>query len=303
MENNKYFDALGVEPLAPEQEPEVNPAPAVPAGEQPTEPTTPSQPEADGAAVEENAGKGSEDKAPLSMEQRRENAARRRAQETQAAVDKALQAQQQKNDALLKEVFEKAGLKNPFTGQPITNHEELRQWNEEQSRRQVQKDLKDGKLTPEAISQAVGNHPAIRQAESIVQQHEAQQQAIRDQQYRAQAEAEFARIQQLDPSIKEPKDILALPTADSFNAYLDRGYSMEDAFYLANRERLEQQKADAAAQAVLNNARSKDHLSPVGNSRASNDVEVPANVMRYYRRLMPNASADEIRRHYNANKK
>lgn len=302
MENNKYFGALGVEPPA-DPAPEVNPTPAVPAGEQPAEPTTPSHPEADGAAVEENAGKGSEDKAPLSMEQRRENAARRRAQETQAAVDKALQVQQQKQDALLKEVFEKAGLKNPYTGQPITSHAELKQWHDEQSRRQVQQDLKDGKLTPEAISQAVGNHPAIQQAQTIVQQHEAQQQAIRDQQYRAQAEAEFARIQQLDPTIKEPKDILALPTADSFNAYLDMGYKMEDAFYLANRERLEKQKEDAAAQAARNNIRSKDHLSPVGNSRASDQVEVPANVMRYYRRLMPNASADEIRRHYNANKK
>lgn len=303
MDENKYFGALGVEPPAPAQEPEENPTPAAPAGEPPAEPSTPSQPGADGAAAEEQAGKGlGGEKAPLTMEQRRENAARRRAQETQAAVDKALTEQQKQQDALLKEVFEKAGLKNPYTGQPITSHEELRQWHEEQSRRQVQQDLKDGKLTPEAISQAVGSHPAIQQAQTIVQQHEAQQQAIRDKQARAEVEAEFARIQQIDPTIKEPKDILALPTADRFNAYLDMGYKMEDAFCLANRERLEQQKADAAAQAARNNIRSKDHLSPVGNSRASDEVEVPANVMRYYRTLMPNASADEIRRHYNANK-
>lgn len=244
-----------------------------------------------------------QDKQPLTEQQRRENAARRRQQEQQAAIDRAvenaLNAEREKQNQQLQGFFAQAGLKNPTTGEPITTMEQFAEWQRQHDAAQLQKDLKAGKLTAEGLQKVMDTHPVIQKAQQLLDHQQAAQKAQQEAEDKARIDAELARISELDPSIKSVGDLLKMPTAEAFRGYVKKGYSFEDAFYLSNRERLEQQKVEAAKQQALNNSRGKDHLNPVGNSRSEGAVAVPAGVMAMYRRLNPTATAEQIQNHYN----
>lgn len=108
----------------------------------------------------------------------------------------------------------------------------------------------------------------------------------------------------MDPNIKDVKDLLHMPTAKAFYEYVNKGLSFKDAFYLANRESLENQRAEAAKQQAMNNSRSKDHLSATGaGARGTGAVSVPAAEMDMYRRFNPDATEAEIQAHYNKSRK
>lgn len=249
-----------------------------------------------------DSGSGSGDQ-PMSQQQRRENAARRRQQEQQAAVNAAVEqavaAEREKHNQQIQAFFAQAGLKNATTGQPITSMEEFAQWQEQHTAAQLQRDLKAGKLTPELLRQAMDSHPVIQQARQLLAQQEAAAAAQQEAADKARIDAEIARIHAIDPSIESVADLLNMPNAEQFRAYVAKGYSFEDAYYLLNRQRIEQQTAEAARQQALNSSRSKDHLQSVGNSRATIQQAVPADVMAMYRRINPKATPEQIIKHYN----
>lgn len=256
------------------------------------------------SADEEGAGEDpGTDKQPLTPQQRRKNAARRRQQEQQTAIDQAVQAALQQERAsqadAMKDFFAKAGLKNTITGAPITSMEEFKAWDQAYGDASLQQKLKDGELTPELLQKAMDNHPVIRQAQQILAQQKAAEKARQLEADKARIDGELERIGKLDPSIKTVADLLKMPTAEAFKGYVKKGCSFEEAFYLANRQRLEQQKVEAARQQALTNSRGKDHLTPVGSSRSEGAVTVPAEVMAMYRRINLKATPEEIQKHYN----
>ena len=323
----KIYEALGLqipegaqgqEPAAPASQ--TSPA-ATETGAQEQEPAAPASGNANsvqsgpdtqkpGAVSADDADAGADpgqDRQPLTEQQRRENAARRRQQEMQSAIDQAvenaLKAEREKQNQQLQGFFATAGLKNPATGEPITTMEQFTEWQKAHADAQLQRDLQAGKLTAEGLQKVMDTHPVIQKAQQLLDQQQAAQKAQQDAEDKARIDAELARISELDPSIKSVGDLLKMPTAEAFKSYVKKGYSFEDAFYLSNRERLEQQKVEAAKQQALNNTRSKDHLNPVGNSRGEGMVEVPADVLAYYRAINPHASEAEIQAHYNKNRK
>ena len=117
--------------------------------------------------------------------------------------------------------------------------------------------------------------------------------------FREKVDAEIAEIGKLDPSIRTPADLLKMPGADRFREYVRRGNNFTDAYYLTNREKLESAAAEAARRQTLNSVRSREHLSAVGNTRSSEGAPVPAEVMKYFRLFLPDASESEIRSYYN----
>lgn len=303
----KLCAAFGVE--MPANEPEE------PAAQQESEnsqqrqedPQTDPEPGAVGAdpQMEDEAGdpQGGEGDQPLTAEQRRENAARRRKQEQQAAVNSAvqtaLQAEKQRTDAQMKEFFASAGLKNTFTGMPITNMEEFQSWNSQRKNERLQRELQAGKLTQEGLAQAISEHPAVQAAQELVQRAEADAKARQKEQDKAVIDAELVRINARDPSIKTVEDLLKMPNAEQFRDLVRRGYSFEDAHYLVNRERFEQAAAEAARQKALNDTRSKAHLTGTGTARGTGTAAVPQAEMDLYRKFNPKATEEEIRAHYN----
>lgn len=281
-------------------------------GEQAQEPAAPAQ-----AATVENEGASAGDSAEeapaedgeesesgaMTAEQRRANAARRRQQEQQAAIDRAvneaLEQERNKNAAAMQDFFAKAGLKNTVTGQPITSMEEFHAWNEQYARAKLEKELKDGKLTAEGLSTAIGSHPIVKQAQQLIDQEEATKRGRQEEAVKARIDAEIAEIHKIDASINSLEDLLRAPYGQDLYAMTKRGYSIKDAHYLLNHERLEAAKMEAARQQGIASARSKDHLTATGTPRGGGLTSVPAGDLAMFRQFNPGASDAEIQAYYN----
>lgn len=264
------------------------------------EPAADQDPETEGAdpAAEEPAGKKT-----LTPEERRANAARRRQKEQQEAIDRAVaearRAEQEKQQAMLQDVFARAGLKDNATGKPITSLEEFNQWHKAFTDGQLQKELKAGKLTKESLEQLIEQHPAVQQAKQLMEQGQTAQRQQQEAADKARIDGELKEISAMDPSIRSVADLLNMPTADKFREYVAKGLGFKDAFYLANRESLEQARAAAARQQAMNNQRGKEHLIATGNPRGGGADAVPSDQMRLFRMLNPNATEQEIQNYYN----
>lgn len=267
---------------------------------------------ADAEGAEDHLAEAQQDpgKQPMSPEERRANAARRREQEQKAlrdqAVNDALSAERQKHAEDMKVFFTQMGIRNPETGNPITSMEEFWNWKRSFDAQQLDKDLKSGKATADQISQMIASHPMVQQAQKIIQQSEVQQQEVQRQQReqqqtadRERIEGDIAEIGKLNPSIKSAADLLAMPKYDTFKGYVGKGMGLLDAYKLTHMEELTEAKASAAAQQVRNNQRGKEHLTPTAAARGSGAQAVPANVMDMYRAFNPKATEAEIQAHYN----
>ena len=312
--------ANGQEPAAPEQTPNI-PAGTV-EGANGQELAAPegngaeSQNDPDTAGREEPSGTGEPQPKPQSEEERRANAARRRQQEQQAAINAAVaaarQEEQQKAADALKNLFTRAGMRNTFTGEPITTQAEFDEWQTRFRNEQIQSQLSKGELTVESLNQLVDNHPVVQQARAAMSTQQsadpnaAQPQAPASQPNAAQQaadnariEAELAEIRKLDPSVQNIGDILNSPTGKEFYAKVQQGYSFLDAFRSVNFDRLTQSKAQAARQQAVINDRGKDHMTGANNSRGSGALSVPAADMAMFRTFNPNATEAQIQAYYN----
>ena len=266
-----------------------------PAGE--TEPTA-ADAESETADTDADTDAGTE-KQPQTPEQRRANAARRRQQEQQAAIDQAVAAEREKQEAFMQTFFAEAGLKNTFTGQPITNKEDFDAGKKQFAENKLQQDLKAGKLTPEDIHKVVSEHPVVKQAGEAISRAETERQQAQAEAFRTKVAGELAEIQKLDPTIKTVEDLLKMPNAQEFYGYVKNGASFLKAFRMANEERLTAAKVEAARQQAISNTRSKAHLTATGNSRGGGAASVPTDELAVFRMFLPGASEAEIQAYYN----
>lgn len=226
----------------------------------------------------------------------------------QQEVRRAVETEQARNQAEWKEFFASAGLTDSLNGgKPITSLEEFRAWKAAYDRAKLEKSLKEGKLTPEALAYS------IREAMNQQPQQKAPLSAggtgpaaAPPEVTKEQIDAELAEIHRLDGSVNGLEDILKLETGGAFQEAVRRGHSFLDAFKLANFDRLQErrqaeaaQAAQRAAQAARNSARSKEHLLPSGGKAGEGSVAVPGDVMEMYRMMMPGASEADIIAHYN----
>lgn len=322
----QVYEALG---LGAQGQEAAEPAPAAseadPTGVQAQEPADPAQeqqptegtrtePPADADAPDEpgdDAVAGTQEgKAPLTPEQRRANAAKRREMEQarqQAAIDQAVQAavkqEQDKQESAMKAFFEKAGLKNTITGEPITNMEQFDAWNQQFNDARLQRELKAGKLTPEGLAAAISNHPVVQQAQQLIASEAAARQAQQTATAKARIDGEIAEIHKLDASIGSLEDLMQTSYWPELYAMTKRGYSIKDAHFLLNHERLEQARVEAARQQGMNNARGKSHMTATTAPRGAGSVSVPAAELALFRQFNPGATDAEIQDYYNRYKK
>lgn len=244
-----------------------------------------------------------DDKPPLTVEERRANAARRREQEKQEAIDKALAEDRAKNAAALAGILKNMGLKDPGSGQPVETLEQLRAFQRSQQNVALQQKIKDGELTPDDIASVVSSVMQDQQAQSAQQTQPVQQPQDTE---AAQATArqrindELHQIMEMDKSVKSIGDLLTVP---EIREKVSRGYSLLDAFTLVRGPKLEQAKQDAAKQAAMNNLRGKSHMAAVGSPRGPGAVSVPRDEMAMYRLFNPGATDAQIQAHYNKNRK
>lgn len=303
-EEKDVYAILGIEQPA-----ESNPQPEV--SENSTEVATGAEAQGDegrevaepGQQVEESANTDLEDeeheeKPQQTREERSRHAAARRKAEQDAAIQAALQQQKAEHDAQMQLLIQGLNLVNPDTGKPVTTMDEYTAMQKAQQQRQLQKNLREGKLAPEDLQAMI----RTELAEAKAQQPKTQQAPEGDGNFQQKVADELAEIGKLDGSVKSLEDILAMETAPAFKEAVKRGATFLEAFKLANFDRLQQagreESAKRAQQAALNSRRSKEHLT-TSATKGTAEVAVPADTLAMYRMLMPGKSDDEIAAHYN----
>lgn len=245
--------------------------------------------------------------AQQTKEQRAENARRRRQEEQEAAikaaVEKALAEEREKSKADMAAFFARANLKNTVTGKPITTMEEFDAWRADYDAAKLEKDLKAGKLTPEALRSAVEQTPALQELRKQQEQRAAADAEQKRAAAQAQVDREIAEIHKLDPSINSVRDLLSMENAKEFYAAVKRGNSFLDAYRLVNFDRLTAARAEAAKRQAMNNARGKDHLTGVRTPQGTGAATVPKDEMEAFKLFNPDATEAEITAWYNKHKK
>ena len=248
---------------------------------------------------EQQRGEGEPGKPEQTREERARHAAARRKAEQDAAVQAALQQQKAEHDRQIAALIASMNLTDPATGKPVTTVEEYNALQKAQQARQLQKNLREGKLLPEDLQALIRSEMESKPEEKPAAAPES---AKPDHDFRQKVEAELAEIEKLDPSVKSLRDILQMETGAAFQAAVNRGASFLDAFKLANFDRLQQagreESAKRAQQAAINSQRSKGHMT-ASAQKGSGAEAVPADTLAMYRMLMPGKSDDEIAAHYN----
>lgn len=301
MEEKDYFEVFGLTPPeeAPDQAPEeqetgegANEGDTAELPEDGTdEAEEAKEPDEEGVNEEEAADPPQESGKPTqTKEERARQAAARRKAEQDQAVQAALAAERERTDAEIKELFGWAGFKNGEA--PIESLEDLRKYKADSDAARLEKDLKAGKLTPEALGQLV-QAEIRRQQPAPAAQNEA---------FQAQVEAELAEIRKYAPEVRTAADFRKLDRAEEFFRQVrEHGHSFAEAYRYVYADRIAEANAKRTAAAEVqrtrNNIRSKEHMRPAA-AKGTGDVPVPADVMRMYRSIMPRASEEEIRRHY-----
>ena len=225
----------------------------------------------------------------------REEAARRQAQEAAA---------QARVDRIYADMFQ--GQNNPYTGQPIRSEADYRAYQEadRQARRTAQ--LQQAGIDPETVRGMVDE--AVRPLRQQVRRQELS--AIQEQARSVNARAQetirqgVETIRQLyGAEVGSVEDIAAMPTGPQFRAYVQKGLSIEEAYYLANRRDIDARRLGAARQAGINRASGKGHLAGMPAAAGDAPYQPTAAEKEAYRAFLPEATDAEIAKAYGAYRK
>lgn len=113
----------------------------------------------------------------------------------------------------------------------------------------------------------------------------------------AELEAQLWEIRLLNPAIHSLAELAGTENYEQLCDMVARGYSLADAYRLANFDTLMKNGMNAARQNAVNDIRSKQHLSKT-QTVGEGTVSVPDEVRRLYLALNPDASLAEIQKHY-----
>lgn len=209
-------------------------------------------------------------------------------------------AAQSRVDQVYQDLF--AGQTNPYTGEPIRTEEDYQRYQQQHQEEEEADELRQSGISPERfqemIDRRLAQHPAMLQAQRITMEAAAAQaRAAQEAAQRTIAEG-LAEISAEWPEIQSLEDIAALPTSGRFDELIRKGLGLVDAFYLANRETFRQREMAAARQAGVNAARGKSHLHQNITPSGADALDVPPEMVRSYRAIMPDATEAEIRAAY-----
>ena len=195
------------------------------------------------------------------------------------------------------EFFKNSGLMNPYTGQPITTRAEYEAYRERFEADQKAKLMEKAGITQEEFQAFVQGLPEVRAARQAKAEAEAAARQAREQEAKARVDEQLRQIQAIDPTVKELGDLAKLDTYPKLYDMVKRGYSILDAYRLANYDTLTQRAAEASRKAAINSVQSKQHLKAT-ESRGGGAIPVPDSVLEEYRVLNPGATKEEIQKHY-----
>nr|DAG39454.1 MAG TPA: hypothetical protein [Caudoviricetes sp.] len=265
------------------------------AGEEGTAQEQGTEAQEDGGIAE--AGDGEE--AVQSAEERSRQAYGRRAREREAERQALTAAAQARVDAVYTDLF--AGQTNPYTGQPIRTEADFRAYREARTRQEREEQMLSAGVDPTALRGMVDDAVKPLREEVQRQRLESVNAEARNVTARAQAAIrqglEAVRVK-YDSGIQTLEDIAAMPTGAAFRSYVEKGLSIEDAFYMANREAVDKRRMEAARQAGIKQASGKRHMTPMPGAAGEAPYVATPRQREMYREINPNATDDEINAAY-----
>lgn len=303
LTQEEFARAFGVEDDMPAPETDTDTADTQETGQEPDgAPGIPGADSADGAETDPAPAEEHAQEQDAEMRRRqaygrrqREEAARRQAQEAAA---------QARVDRIYADMFR--GQTNPYTNQPIRSEADYRAYQEADRQAQQAAQFQRAGIDPETVRGLVDE--AVRPLRQQVQRQELN--AIQEQAKNVNARAQetirqgVETIRQLyGAEVGSVEDIAAMPTGPQFNAYVQKGLSIEEAYYLANRRDIDERRLSAARQAGINRASGKGHLAGVPAAAGDAPYQPTVAEKAAYREFMPEATDAEIAKAYGAYRK
>ena len=213
-------------------------------------------------------------------------AARRRAE---AQFNERIQQERQAaKDEVIRQMYK--GQLDPYTNRPITSEADFQAYQQAYQREQEQltrNQMQQAGIDPDILDRMIENNPKVKRAEQLTAQFEAAEGE------RKMNEA-IKEISHLDPSITDVAALANHPNAPVFNEYVNRGYSLVDAFRLANFDTLTGKKAAAAKQQAMNNVNGKSHLTTTAGNAGGDDVVIDPQEMQMMKHAFPNLTHAQL---------
>lgn len=192
------------------------------------------------------------------------------------------------------------GLKNPHDGnKPITTWAEYEAFLEQNRQQQWERIAQQTGMSREQLDKLVAEHPDVVKGLEAQAQAQAAQKAAEQQQLRAKLDADIRTISAMCPEVRDTESLVAHHSYEQVAAKMReiRGLGVADAFILVNYAQLAAGNADKTAQRIRNNLAGKNHLQRT-EQRGSGGVHISSEQMRWYKRLMPGATEEQIRKHH-----
>ena len=143
----------------------------------------------------------------------------------------------------------------------------------------------------------------MQQAQQLAEKEQAAAKTAAEAAAKQKLDSEIVEIGKLDASIGSLEDLVAAPYWPELYAMTKRGYSIKDAHFLLNHDRLEKAKIDAARQQTMASIRGKDHMNATVTPRGTGSISVPAADLAMFRQFNPGATDAQIQAYYNKYKK
>lgn len=240
-----------------------------------------------------------------SVQTKEENAkyasARRKAErERDRMIEKTRQEARAEAEKEMDQLIAASRMVNPYTQEPIRSKADFISWQktfEKENADLIKDRLQQAGIDESEVERLIENHPAVQEAKSSLEKLRAAKEKAETERIKSTVDQELAKIRQWDDSVKNLTDITKAENYQNIYEKVKRGYALSDAFYLANLDQMNQQTVSKAEQSVLNHVLSKEHLAGT-KMRGAGDITVPQDVMGEFKRLMPCASAEEIRLFY-----
>lgn len=281
MEIN-YNELFGIEPDvgANEQEIAEPVTDDMPEGVEEQEPAEPADEPAE-TEVEET-------EAPVVDENAKYAAARRKAE---AERDEAIARANAERQRTVEELLAVINMEDPYTGKRITNEEELAAYRKRHDEERSAEFKRRAGMGDDEYENFVDNLPEVKAAREAKAAAEYTKK-------RTEIEEDLKKIQAEDPSITSFAELTKTEGYKRISELYGKGLSLHEAYRLVNYDKAVERATAASKQAAINAARSKNHLTST-TQRGTGSLEVPSDVLAQYRLFMPDASMDDIRKHYN----